>query len=80
MRILSAESSIWCAWWPMCTRMTWEWNGQEAPIPSEYLAQAEEAHAQMIEKLADADEEILAAYLEGDDLSEEALRRRPSVG
>jgi elongation factor G len=46
----------------------------EAPIPSEILATAEEARVQMIEKLADADEEVLTAYLEGEELTEETLR------
>jgi len=49
-----------------------EWA--EGPIPEELVAEAQEARAQMIEKLADADEEILEAYLEGHDLAEDTLR------
>ena len=49
-----------------------EWT--EAPIPAELLQEAQEARAQLIEKLADADEEVLTAYLEGEELSEEAIK------
>jgi len=48
-------------------------------IPSELAAKAEEARAELIEKVAEIDEELLEAYMENTDVSEkvlvEALRR-----
>jgi len=49
-------------------------------IPSELAAKAEEARAELIEKVAELDEELLEAYMENTDVSEkvlvEAIRRR----
>ena len=42
-------------------------------IPADMAAEAEEARASLIEHVADADEELLEAYLENTDVSEEAL-------
>jgi elongation factor G len=39
------------------------------PIPNEYTEEAEEARENLLEKLAEADEEILEPYLEGEDLT-----------
>lgn len=54
-----------------------EW--EEIEIPEEYREKAEEFRMQMLEALADTDEEIMGAYLEGGDVSPEkvqsALRR-----
>ncbi len=48
-------------------------------IPSDLAAKAEEARAELIEKVAELDEELLEAYMENTDVSEkvliEALRR-----
>jgi len=48
-------------------------------IPSDLAAKAEEARAELIEKIAEVDEELLEAYMENTDVSEqvlvEALRR-----
>jgi len=49
-----------------------EW--EDAEIPEDLIAEAQEAHAHMIEILADYDEEIMAAYLEGEDVSEAAVK------
>ena len=49
-----------------------EW--EDTDIPAEMVAEAEEAHAFMIETLADYDETIMHAYLEGEDVSEAAIR------
>ncbi|MHB9149969.1 MAG: elongation factor G [Thermoleophilia bacterium] len=49
-----------------------EW--EDAEIPEDLVAEAQEAHAHMIEILADYDEEIMAAYLEGEDVSEAAVK------
>ena len=49
-----------------------EW--EDTDIPADMVAEAEEAHAFMIETLADYDETIMHAYLEGEDVSEAAIR------
>ncbi|MCZ7663403.1 MAG: elongation factor G [Thermoleophilia bacterium] len=46
----------------------------EAPVPDEQAEAAEVARTKMIEALADVDEEIMEAYLEGEELSEEQLK------
>ncbi len=45
------------------------------PIPEALKAKAEEFRAAMIESIADADEEVLMAYLEGEELSIEQVKR-----
>ena len=50
-----------------------EWD--TAPIPDEYAAPAAEYRQVLIEQLADYDEEILAAYLNGEDIGEDQIRR-----
>ena len=45
------------------------------PIPDALKAKAEEFRAAMIEAIADADEEVLMAYLEGEELSLEQVKR-----
>ena len=45
------------------------------PIPDALKAKAEEFRAAMIESIADADEEVLMAYLEGEELSLEQVKR-----
>ena len=42
-------------------------------IPSELAAEAEKARAELIEKVAEVDEELLEAYMENTDVSEQAL-------
>ncbi len=42
-------------------------------IPAELAAEAEEARANLIEKVAEVDEELLEAYMENTDVSEQAL-------
>ena len=49
-----------------------EW--EDTDIPADMVAEADEAHAFMIETLADYDETIMNAYLEGEDVSEAAIR------
>ncbi len=49
-----------------------EW--EDTDIPADMVAEAEEARAFMIETLADYDETIMNAYLEGEDVSEAAVR------
>ncbi len=43
-------------------------------IPQEMAAEAEKARAELVEAVADADEEVLAAYVENPDVSAEILR------
>jgi elongation factor G len=47
----------------------------EEPIPEDMHSQAEEYRERLVEALADTDEELLERYLEGQDLSEDALRK-----
>ncbi len=46
----------------------------EVPIPAELQAKVKEARHKMIEKLAEADDQILASYLDGADLSHDEIR------
>ncbi|MCJ1969923.1 elongation factor G [Lactococcus carnosus] len=43
-------------------------------IPEEYLAQAEEWRAKLIEAVADTDEDIMMKYLEGEEITEAELK------
>ncbi len=45
----------------------------EGEIPQEFIKLAEEKHAEMLEKLADVDDEIATLYLEGEEVSEELI-------
>ena len=47
---------------------------EEVPIPAELQAKVKEARHKMIEKLAEADDQILASYLDGVDLSHDEIR------
>ena len=56
---------------------------REIPIPEEFQAEALRAREEMLEKLAEADEEFLNFYLEEKELSEELVRlaiRRATIG
>lgn len=48
-------------------------EGKEAPIPAELQSQAAEARTQMMEFAAEADDELMMKYLEGEELSSEEL-------
>ncbi|QTA38679.1 elongation factor G [Thermosipho ferrireducens] len=43
-------------------------------IPEKYLAKAEEAREDMLEKIAEIDDDIMMLYLEGEDISEEQIK------
>ena len=45
------------------------------PIPSEYQKEAEHARAELIEKLSEADEELMEKYIEGKTVSNEELKK-----
>lgn len=44
-------------------------------VPEEYKAQAEEWRENLIEKISDFDEELMMAYLEGEEVTEEMIKR-----
>ena len=47
----------------------------EIEIPAEYAELTEEKRSLMIERLADADDEVMELFLEGEEVSEELIRR-----
>ncbi|MBN1047328.1 elongation factor G [Clostridium botulinum] len=47
---------------------------REEPIPAEYAEKAEEYRAAMIEAIAEADEELMMKYLDGEEITEEELK------
>lgn len=47
---------------------------EETEIPEEYQEQAEEWRTDLIEAIADTDEELMMAYLEGEEISEDQLK------
>jgi elongation factor G len=50
-----------------------EW--EEAEIPSDMREQAHKYREKMLEAIADSDDELMAAFLDGDNISEEAIHR-----
>ena len=53
---------------------------EETDIPEDMKAQADEFRAAMIEAVADQDEELMMKYLEGEELTEEEIKRGLRVG
>ena len=53
---------------------------EETEIPADMVAQAEEFRAAMIESVADQDEELMMKYLEGEELTEEEIKKGLRVG
>ena len=53
---------------------------EETEIPADMLAQAEEFRAAMIESVADQDEELMMKYLDGEELTEEEIKKGLRVG
>ena len=49
-------------------------NIQEVPVPEEFLEEAEEARTELLEAIAEVDEEIMIKYLEGEEISVEELK------
>ncbi|KAA9302427.1 MULTISPECIES: elongation factor G [Aerococcus] len=47
---------------------------EETDIPEEYQEQAEEWRTDLVEAIADTDEELMMAYLEGEEISEDQLK------
>ena len=50
-------------------------EGKTGEIPADMLAQAEEAHIALIEAAAEADDDLIMKYLEGEDLTEEEIQQ-----
>jgi len=50
-------------------------EGSTADIPADMMDQAEQARIQLIEAAAEADDELIMKYLEGEELTEEEIRR-----
>jgi len=50
-------------------------EGKAAEIPADMLGQAEEARVPLIEAAAEADDELIMKYLEGEDLSSEEIQQ-----
>ena len=53
---------------------------EETDIPADMVAQAKEYRAKMIEAAAEHDEEIMMKYLEGEELSEEEIKKGLRIG
>ena len=53
---------------------------EETDIPEDMKAQAEEYRAAMIEAACDQDEELMMKYLEGEELTEEEIKRGLRIG
>ena len=48
--------------------------GHEVPIPADLVATAEKYHTELIEAVAEFDEDLMMAYLEGEEISVEQLK------
>ena len=53
---------------------------EETDIPADMVAQAEEFRAAMIEAVADQDEELMMKYLDGEELTEEEIKKGLRIG
>ena len=53
---------------------------EETEIPADMMAQAQEFRAAMIEAACDQDEELMMKYLEGEELTEEEIKRGLRIG
>ncbi|WP_034551700.1 elongation factor G [Carnobacterium funditum] len=50
-------------------------NIREEEIPAEYLELAEEWHMKLVEAVAETDEDLMERYLEGEEISQEELKK-----
>jgi len=50
-------------------------EGEEAEVPADLMEQAEEARVALVEAAAEGDDELIVKYLEGEELTDEEIRR-----
>ena len=55
-------------------------DGKEAPIPADLQAEAEEARVALVEAAAEADDELIMKYLDGEELTIDEVRRGLHLG
>ncbi len=55
-------------------------DGKVAPIPDELRGQVEAAHTRLIEAAAEADDELIMKYLDGEELTPEEVRHGLHIG
>ena len=55
-------------------------DGKPAPIPAEYQEQVDAAHTLLVEAAAEADDELITKYLEGEELTFEEVRHGLHIG
>ena len=55
-------------------------EGKEIPIPADMQAEAEEARVALVEAAAEADDELIMKYLDGEELTPEEVRHGLHVG
>ena len=55
-------------------------EGKESPIPADMQAEAEEARVALVEAAAEADDELIMKYLDGEELTPEEVRHGLHVG
>ena len=64
----------------LITRIAWTFPGdlgampQDGPVPDELKEEVERLREQLVEKVAETDDELMMKYLEGDEITEEELR------
>jgi elongation factor G len=57
-------------------RVAWRWNGtteEEIPIPEDLVAEVSRRRDQLLEAAAEADDDVLTKYLEGEEISDPEL-------
>lgn len=51
-------------------------NSEEIEIPEDLKAIAEEKHVELIEAIAEFDDELMEKYLEGEEISEQMIKKQ----
>jgi elongation factor G len=65
----------------LITRTAWTFPGdlgatpEAGPIPASLVTEAEQLREQLVEKVAETDDELMLKYLEGEEITEDELRR-----
>jgi len=55
-------------------------SGEETEVPAELQAEVEELRTQLVEAAAEADDELIMKYLDGEELTPEEIRRGLKIG